>query len=149
MNWFFMMMKSPPILKAWWPFSQESESMSSSWFVCWNFGRKSGEPSRPRPDPPKNPSMVIPGRPPATMGSVMELRTSAAPDGCWPNGCWCASEVACCQLKRSSLTTVGLKMRVQPATTPLVLIVWSPKADVPVPSRMPPNAPGMLRCRFE
>jgi len=79
----------------------------------------------------------------------MEFRTRAAPVGCSPKGCCRASDVDCCQLKRSSLTTVGLKMRVHPATTPLVLMVWSPNADVPVPSRMPPNAPGMFRLRFE
>ena len=74
---------------------------------------------------------------------------TAAPVTGWPKGCWTASEVACCQLRRSSLTIVGLKMRVQPSITLLLLIVWLPKADVPVPSRMPPKAPGMLRWRFE
>jgi hypothetical protein len=44
MYWFFMKMMSAPTFRAWLPLSQESESSSSYWFVCWNFGRKSGEP---------------------------------------------------------------------------------------------------------
>src|SRR2546425_1219189 len=52
--------------------------MNSNWFVCWNLGRKSGDPIRPRPDPPKYPSMVIPGRPPATTGLVTDPGMVAA-----------------------------------------------------------------------
>jgi hypothetical protein len=40
-------------------------------------------------------------------------------------------------------------MRVHPPTSPFDLMVWSPKAEVPVPSTMPPKAPGMKRCRLE
>ena len=43
----------------------------------------------------------------------------------------------------------GDTTRVHPPTSALVLIVWLPKADVPVPSRMPPKAPGIWRIRFE
>jgi hypothetical protein len=38
-------------------------------------------------------------------------------------------------------------MRVQPSTRPFEVIVWSPKAEVPVPSMIPPNAPGIERSR--
>ena len=35
---------SAPNFSAWLPRSHDSVSMNSNWFVCWNFGRKSGEP---------------------------------------------------------------------------------------------------------
>lgn len=44
---------SRPNLKAWLPRSQDSVLMYSNWFVRWNLGRKSGEPMRPSPGPPK------------------------------------------------------------------------------------------------
>jgi len=54
MNWFCIgAMMSAPTLMAWSPLSHDSESMNSNWLVCWNFGRKSGEPMRPSPEPPK------------------------------------------------------------------------------------------------
>jgi hypothetical protein len=40
------MMLMPP-LKAWLPLSHDRLSMNSNCSVCWNFGRKSGEPMRP------------------------------------------------------------------------------------------------------
>ena len=50
---------------------------------------------------------------------------------------------------RNSLTIADESTRVQPPTVALVLIVWLPNADVPVPSTTPPNAPGICRVRFE
>ena len=73
----------------------------------------------------------------------------AAAGGCCPKGSCTASDLAPIQEKRNSFTTVGEKMRVQPITSPLVLIFWSPKAEVPVPSSTPPKAPGTKRWRFE
>ena len=148
--WFFMgAMMSAPTLMAWLPRSQETVSRNSNWSVCWNLGRKSGEPILPRPGPWKYPSMVIPGIPPATVGSVIDPGIVAEGGGCWPNGSCTASDFDCVQEKRSSLTMVGEKMRVQPATTLLVLIFWLPKAEVLVPSMTPVNSPGMSRCRLE
>ena len=42
-----------PNLSWWAPVSHESVFRNSHWLVCWNFGRKSGEPMRPSPPPPK------------------------------------------------------------------------------------------------
>ena len=42
-----------PNFRAWLPRSQERVLMNSNWSVRWNLGRKSGEPMRPRPEPPK------------------------------------------------------------------------------------------------
>ena len=52
-SFFIGAMMSAPNLNAWLPRSHDSVSMNSNWLVCWNFGRKSGEPMRPRPEPPK------------------------------------------------------------------------------------------------
>src|SRR6185295_18249460 len=104
---------------------------------------------RPRPEPPKNPSIVIPGRPPATVALVIEPGMVAAAGGARPNA-WCtASEVDCDHDRRNSLTVTGPMILVQPPTTALVLIVWFPNADVPVPSTTPPKAPGICLVRFE
>src|SRR5215470_12996572 len=116
--------------------------MNSNWLVCWNFGRKSGEPMRPSPGPPKNPSIEIPGRPPATVGFVIEPGIVAASGGARPKGCCNASDFACDQDTRNSLTIEGDRIRVQPPTNACDLMVWLPKAEVPVPSNRPPNAPG-------
>ena len=43
-SFFIGVMMSTPNLNWWFPFSQERVSRYSNWFVCWNFGRKSGEP---------------------------------------------------------------------------------------------------------
>ena len=80
---------------------------------------------------------------------MIEPGIVAAGGGACPNGCCTASEIACDQEKRNSLTTVDEKMCVQPPTNALVLIVWLPKAEVPVPSTTPPKAPGICRVRFE
>ena len=58
-------------------------------------------------------------------------------------------DVACDHEKRNSLTIADEITLVQPPTSALVLIVWLPNADVPVPSRTPPKAPGIWRVRFE
>ena len=51
---FFMgAITSAPNLNEWSPRSQDSVFSTSSWLVRWNFGRKSGEPMRPSPAPPK------------------------------------------------------------------------------------------------
>ena len=91
----------------------------------------------------------MPAMPPATIGSVIEPGIVAAGGGAWPYGCCTASETARDQEKRNSFTSVGEKMCVQPPTKALVLIVWLPKAEVPVPSITPPKAPGIWRVRFE
>ena len=124
--------------------------MNSNWLVCWNFGRKSGEPMRPRPEPPKyavdRDAREVRRRP---IGSVIEPGIVAAAGGARPNA-WCtASDVDCDQEMRNSLTIAELRIRVQPPTIALVLMVWLPNADVPVPSTTPPNAPGIWRVRFE
>src|SRR5215468_2161251 len=93
--------------------------------------------------------MEMPGRPPATTGLVTKPGTMAAAGGCKPNGCCLASEVACDHEKRNSLIVDEDIIRVHPPTSAFVLFVWLPNADVPVPSRMPPNAPGICRVRFE
>ena len=49
----------------------------------------------------------------------------------------------------NSFTIADDSTRVQPPTIALVLIVWLPNADVPVPSMTPPKAPGISRLRFE
>src|SRR6478736_5354064 len=136
------MMSAPP-LNVWLPRSHDTVSRYSTWFVCWNFGRKSGEPMRPSPDPPKKPSMLMPCRPPATVGSVTEPGIVAAAGGKTPYGCCTASDVACDHEMRASFTMLDEITRVQPPTNALVLIVWFPNADVPVPSTTPPKAPGM------
>ena len=91
----------------------------------------------------------MPGRPPATIGLVTDPGIVAAAGGCRPNDCCTASDVDCDHEKRNSLTIADEITRVQPPTSALVLIVWLPNADVPVPSTTPPNAPGIWRVRFE
>jgi hypothetical protein len=65
---------SAPYLNWWAPNVRLSVSPHSNWFVFWNFGRKSGEPSRPRPPPaagcgtPPPPLIDIPGNPPLYAG---------------------------------------------------------------------------------
>src|SRR5262249_40830494 len=101
----------------------DTESMNSNWLVCWNLGRKSGEPIRPRPDPPKYPSMVVPASPPATSGFVTEPGITALAGGATPKGCWTASDVDCDQDTRTSFTIDFDITRVHPPTNALVLIV--------------------------
>src|SRR4029079_3460154 len=150
MYWFCIgMMMSAPAFSAWLPCSHDSESMNSNWLVCWNFGRKSGDPMRPRPEPPKWRSIVMPGSPPATIGLVIAPGMIAADGGVRPNDCEAAWAVDCGHEMRNSLTIDDDRTRVQPPTVALVLIVWLPKADVPVPSTTPPNAPGICLVRFE
>ena len=97
--------------------------MNSNWFVCWNFGRKSGEPRRPRPEPPKKPSMVMPGKPPATSGSVIMPGIWALAGGVSPNA-WCtASARERDHDTRASFTIVDDNTRVQPPTNALVSMV--------------------------
>src|SRR5437773_2289313 len=103
--------------------------MNSNWFVCWNLGRKSGEPIRPRPDPPKKLSMLMPGRPPATIGFVTDPGIVAFVGGVRPNACCTASDLDRDHEMRNSLTIAELMTRVQPPTRALVLIVWLPNAD--------------------
>src|SRR5689334_8572695 len=104
---------------------------------------------RPRPDPPKNVSIVIPGKPPATSGLVIDPGMTVPAGGARPNDCCRASEFARDHEKRNSLTIAEDRMCVHPPTSAWVLIVWLPKAEVPVPSITPPNAPGICRFRFE
>src|SRR4029453_14785092 len=93
--------------------------------------------------------MVTPGRPPATIGLVTAPGMIRSAGGVRPNA-WCtASDVDCDHEMRNSLTIADERTRVQPPTVALVLIVWLPNGGVPVPSTMPPNAPGICRVRFE
>src|SRR4029079_4942454 len=148
-SFFIGAMTSAPNLIAWLPRSHDTVSMNSSWLVCWNLGRKSGEPRRPRPDPPKSPVTERPGKPPATVGSVIMPGICADVGGASPNA-WCtASDTDCDHENRASFTVRDDSTRVHPPTTALVLIFWLPNADVPVPSITPPNAPGIWRSRFE
>src|SRR3954447_10576609 len=104
---------------------------------------------RPRPEPPKYVSIDTPGRPPATVGLVTDPGMVAAAGGVSPYA-WCtASEVERDHDRRNSFTLLAEITFVQPPTSALVLIVWLPKADVPVPSTTPPNAPGICRSRLE
>src|SRR5258706_8941273 len=123
--------------------------MKWMWLVVGTCGGKPGAPTGPAPAPPKYPSIVMPGRPPATIGLVIAPGIDAPAGGVSPNDCCTASEVDCDHEMRNSLTIADEITRVQPPTTALVLIVWLPKADVPVPSMTPPNAPGICRLRFE
>src|SRR5215472_9373954 len=86
-------MMSAPTFKSCAPRIHDRLSMNSNWFVCWNFGRKSGEPRRPRPDPPNRPVIEMPGKPPATSGFVTEPGIVAAGGAASPNGCCTASDV--------------------------------------------------------
>src|SRR5690349_9319668 len=104
---------------------------------------------RPSPEPPKYVSIAMPGRPPATTGFVTVPGIVAADGAVRPNDCCTASEVDRDHDTRNSFTIAELMTRVQPPTTALVLIVWLPNADVPVPSTTPPKAPGISRSRFE
>src|SRR6476661_10922389 len=103
-SFFIGAMTSAPNLIAWLPRSHDTVSMNSNWLVCWNLGRKSGEPMRPRPDPPKKVSMVMPGRPPATIGLVTDPGIAVPLGALKPNDCCTASDVACDHEKRNSLT---------------------------------------------
>src|SRR3954471_21141244 len=104
---------------------------------------------RPSPEPPKKVSMVMPGRPPATIGLVTDPGIVAPVGALRPNDCCTASEVACDHEKRNSLTIADEITLVQPPTSALVLIVSLPHAGVPVPSTNPPKAPGIWRVRLE
>ena len=48
---------------------------------------------------------------------------------------------------RNSFTSVGLMIRVQPATSPWDFMLWSASAELDVPSMIPPNQPGRTRLR--
>ena len=91
--------------------------MNSNWFVCWNFGRKSGEPMRPRPEPPKKPSMVMPGEA-ARDDRVVDRRPGWSPRAAAAGRRAAAPRPTSAfdHEKRNSFTTVGREMRVQPAT---------------------------------
>src|SRR5712691_3959582 len=116
-------MMSAPAFSAWLPRSHDRLSRNSNWFVCWNFGRKSGDPIRPRPEPPKKPSIVTPGSPPATIGLVIDPGIVAAAGGVRPNACCTASEVERDHEMRNSFTLLDAITRVQPPTNAFVLIV--------------------------
>src|SRR5215472_17352206 len=120
---FIGIIRSMPAFSACAPRIHDTESMNSNWFVCWNFGRKSGDPMRPRPESPKYPSMVMPGSPPATVGLVTNPGIIAACGGVCPKGCCTASDVACDHENRNSFKVVDDTTRVHPPTSALVLIV--------------------------
>jgi hypothetical protein len=91
--------------------------------------------------------MVIPVTPPAKSGSLGTPGTTAAAGGSWPKGTCVMSESALMYEKRNSFTSAGLRIRVQPITSPCDFIDWSPSAELEVPSMMPPNQPGSTRLR--
>src|SRR5215510_5626191 len=102
---------------------------------------------RPSPDPPKYVSIATPGRPPATIGLVTAPGIVADAGGVSPNDCCTASDVDRDHETRNSFTLFADITFVQPPTNALVLIVWLPNAEVPVPSTTPPKAPGIWRSR--
>src|SRR6266508_4242982 len=106
---------SAPSLSAWLPRNRDRVSRYSNWFVCWNLGRKSGEPMLV---PPKYPSIEVRTTPPAKVGSWATPLIWAAVGGSCPKGSCSPSESPPLQEKRNSFTREELMIFVQPATRP-------------------------------
>ena len=151
MNSFFIgMMRSAPALTAWLPRSHDTRvdelELVRVLELRQEVGRADAAEARPAEVGVDGDAGKAAGDERIGDRSRNRRRRRAA---CRPNDCCTASDVDRDHEMRNSLTIADEITRVQPPTIALVLIVWLPNAEVPVPSTTPPKAPGIWRLRFE